>query len=51
MKVFSTLSPHLGAVVSALTQLVASALSGLLADKLGRRPLLVLSGQLSEPVR
>jgi len=43
-QVFSDINPHLGAVVTAITQLVASCLSGILSDKLGRRPLLVISG-------
>ena len=43
-QVFSDINPHLGAVVTAVTQLVASCLSGVLSDKLGRRPLLIISG-------
>jgi MFS family permease len=43
-QVFSDINPHLGAVVTAVTQLVASCVSGILSDKLGRRPLLIISG-------
>jgi sugar porter (SP) family MFS transporter len=43
-QVFSDINPHLGAVISAIVQLVASLLSGVLSDKLGRRPLLIMSG-------
>ena len=43
-QVFTKLSPHLGAVISAVVQLVSSLLSGILSDKLGRRPLLIISG-------
>ena len=43
-QVFTKLSPHLGAVISAIVQLLASLTSGILSDKLGRRPLLVISG-------
>ena len=43
-QVFSSINPHIGAVVSAIVQLVASLLSGILSDKLGRRPLLIMSG-------
>ena len=43
-QVFTQLSPHLGAVISAVVQLAASLTSGILSDKLGRRPLLILSG-------
>ena len=43
-QVLTDLNPHLGAVVSALVQLVSSLVSGVLSDKLGRRPLLVTSG-------
>ena len=43
-EVFSETDPHLGAVVSAVVQLLASLASGILSDKLGRRPLLVVSG-------
>jgi len=43
-QVFSDINPHLGAVVTAITQLIASCVSGILSDKLGRRPLLVISG-------
>ena len=42
--VFTDLSPHLGAVISAVTQLAASLVSGVLSDCVGRRPLLVSSG-------
>ena len=42
--VLTNVNPHLGAVVSALVQLVSSMVSGVLSDKLGRRPLLVSSG-------
>jgi sugar porter (SP) family MFS transporter len=45
-QVFSDINPHLGAVVTAITQLVASCVSGVLSDKLGRRPLLIISGLL-----
>ena len=43
-QVFGKLNPHLVAVVTASVQLLASCFSGLLADKLGRKPLLVISG-------
>ena len=43
-QVFNDINPHLGAVVSAVVQLVASLFSGVLSDKLGRRPLLIMSG-------
>ena len=43
-QVLTSVSPHLGAVVSALVQLLSSMMSGILSDKLGRRPLLVSSG-------
>ena len=43
-QVFTSLSPHLGAVVSAVVQLLSSLVSGVLSDKLGRRPLLISSG-------
>ena len=43
-QVFSDINPHLGAVVSAVVQLLASFASGILSDKLGRRPLLIISG-------
>ena len=41
--VFGELNPHLVAVVTASVQLLASMASGVLADKLGRRPLLIAS--------
>ena len=43
-QVFSGLNPHLVAVVTAGVQLLASMASGVLADKLGRRPLLIIAG-------
>ena len=43
-QVFSDINPHLGAVVSAVVQLIASFASGILSDKLGRRPLLMITG-------
>ena len=42
--VLTRMSPHLGAVISAVVQLLSSLLSGILSDKLGRRPLLIISG-------
>ena len=42
--VFGELNPHFVAVVTATVQLMASSASGILADKLGRRPLLIGSG-------
>ena len=43
-QVFGSLNPHLVAVVTATVQLLASMLSGVLADKVGRKPLLIVSG-------
>jgi len=43
-QVFNDINPHLGAVVSAVVQLISSLASGILSDKLGRRPLLIMSG-------
>ena len=43
-QVFSDINPHIGAVVTAITQLLGSCLSGLLSDRCGRRPLLIVSG-------
>ena len=45
-RVFGQLNPHLVAVVTAAVQLLASSLSGILSDKLGRKPLLITSGLL-----
>lgn len=42
--VFGQINPHLVAVMTAAVQLAASSVSGLLADKMGRRPLLISSG-------
>ena len=43
-QVFSSINPHIGAIISAIVQLLSSLLSGILSDKLGRRPLLIMSG-------
>jgi facilitated trehalose transporter len=43
-QVFAGLNPHLVAVITAAVQLLASMASGVLADKLGRRPLLIIAG-------
>jgi MFS family permease len=43
-QVFAGLNPHLVAVVTAGVQLLAAMASGVLADKLGRRPLLIIAG-------
>jgi len=43
-QVFGDLNPHLVAVITATVQLIASMFSGILADKMGRKPLLISSG-------
>ncbi len=42
----SVLNPHLAAVITGTVQLIASALSGLLSDLIGRLPLLLLTSVL-----
>ena len=42
-QVFVSISPHYGAVISAVVQMISSFLSGVLCDKIGRRPLLITS--------
>ena len=43
-QVFGSFNPHLVAIINATVQLLTSMASGVLADKLGRKPLLLFSG-------
>lgn len=45
-KTFRTMSPHGGAISTSVAQLLASCLSGMLIDNVGRLPLLMISGFL-----
>ncbi|KAF9409971.1 hypothetical protein HW555_010810 [Spodoptera exigua] len=43
-KTFRTMNPHGGAIATSVAQLLASCLSGMLIDNVGRLPLLMISG-------
>lgn len=43
-KTFRTMNPHGGAITTSVVQLLASCLSGMLIDNVGRLPLLMISG-------
>lgn len=43
-KTFRTMNPHGGAIATSVAQLLASCLSGMLIDNIGRLPLLMISG-------
>lgn len=43
-KTFRTMNPHGGAIATSVVQLLASCLSGMLIDNVGRLPLLITSG-------
>ncbi|KAJ0171967.1 hypothetical protein K1T71_012730 [Dendrolimus kikuchii] len=45
-KTFRTMNPHGGAISTSVAQLLASCLSGMLIDNVGRLPLLMISGVL-----
>lgn len=45
-KTFRTMNPHGGAITMSVVQLLASCLSGMLIDNIGRLPLLMISGVL-----